>query len=158
MRVNILLDNPAGIRKGFLNIDPFASTTDERITDDFKALNEVDDGEAEEIIAIDIIDYLKTQDAHNAVANWVKKLQHGGILTLAFMDLYFICKAVNNRLLNLEEANIFLHGTQDKPWRLRKSTFTLDYISKLLEGNGLKILLKRIDPNSGRAYIKGMRP
>lgn len=157
MKINLVLDNPSAIKEGYLNIDPLAPLGKTNLTrDTFQELREVDDAEAEEIIALDIIDYFSPIEIMTFLDIWVKKLKHGGIITLGFVDIYQLCKAVIAREINLQEANVELHGNQTKPWKTRRATMSIDFIAKALEARGLKIINKRL--NAGKAIVKAGRP
>jgi hypothetical protein len=158
MKLNLLLDNAKGVREEYLNLDPFAEpgkdTSYKR--SNLKELSEADDGEVEELIAIDVIDYYPPTEVNELLSIWSRKLAHGGSITIGFTDLYQLVKAVACRILNLEEANTAFHGVQDKAWRIRRSTLSIDYVAKVLESLGLRIKTKRLYSN--KAVIKAVRP
>jgi predicted SAM-dependent methyltransferase len=158
MKVNLLLDDIAAIRPDYLNIDPLAPLNhDNIIRDTFKELREIDDGEADSIVALDIIDYYTPKEVMDFLTVWVKKLKHGGILTIGFTDIYALSKGIMMRYLNLEAANLQLHGPQDKAWKIRRCSMSIDFIAKSLETRGLKILNKRLGGNA-KAIVKAVRP
>ena len=152
MKVNLLINNPAGIRPDCMNIDPTANGSDSRVQDDLYKLSTVDDAECEELIAMDIVDYLEPKGLDELITGWVKKLKHNGILTIGFMDMYQMCKVILGRLVELEQANYMLHGTGV----VRRSTMSMNFVAALLTEKGLKVLSKRIV--SCKAIIKAVRP
>jgi hypothetical protein len=158
MKLNLLLDNKFHTREGYLNLDPFANTGEGEIRKraNLKELNEVDDGEVEDLIAIDVIDYYPPVEVNQMLTLWSRKLKHGGSITIGFTDLYQLVKAVSSRVLNLEEANAAFHGTQETPWRIRRSTLSIDYVAKVLESTGLRIKIKRLYSN--KAIVRAARP
>jgi hypothetical protein len=158
MKLNLLLDDSAAIRPDYINIDPLAPlNNDNLVRDTFKELREVDDGEADSIVAIDIIDYYSPKEVMDFFTVWAKKLKHGGVLTVGFTDIYALSKGIMMRYLNLEAANVQLHGLQDKAWKIRRCSLSIDFIAKSLETRGLKILNKRLGGNA-KAIVKAVRP
>jgi hypothetical protein len=157
MKVNLLLDDPANVRTEYLNIDPFAQMhTEILVRDDLKKLARVCDAECEELLALNIIDYFPPQEINEVITNWIRKLRHHGLITISFTELYLLVKDIKDRGLNLEEANLAIHGNQQKPWRVRRCTPSMEYIMDLLKSNNIKILSKRLIGHT--AIIKGMRP
>jgi hypothetical protein len=155
MKVNLLQDS-SDIRQGYKNIDPLGALSKEVIRDSLKELTSVDDGEAEEIVALDVVDYYTPEEAIKMIQTWAKKIAHGGTLTVGFTDIYRLTKSIVNRAYDFEEANVRLHGKQDKPWHVRRCTLSMDFVSVILTTVGFKILFKRFDNEKG--IIKAIRP
>jgi hypothetical protein len=62
MKLCLMLDSKEYVREGYTNIDPFAPTEDKlRVRHDIKQLSLADDGEVEEILALDVISYFSLQ-------------------------------------------------------------------------------------------------
>ena len=144
MRINLLNDQNT-IRSNALNIDPFADPLEPSKT--FGGLENldlhVDDGEAEEIIAYDIIDYLQARDLERTVEGWVRKLKFNGKITIGGLDIYEVSKGVINGNLNLAQINGLLY--EDYRHKQRKSVSTIQNVVSLLQKFGLKILHKRLN-------------
>jgi predicted SAM-dependent methyltransferase len=157
MKLCLMLDSKDYVRPGYINIDPFAPTEDKlRIRDDLQRLNIADDGEVEEILAMDVLNYFSLQESNALIQSWVRKLKRNGIITIGFYDVYCVCKLIGGRVFDVATANQILHGRQDKPWHTRRNSISLEDMTKLLEGYGLEILQKRID--FATACIKAKRP
>lgn len=156
MRVNLLINNSADIRNGYLNIDPL-SEDDTRIKGDVSNLNHaVDAGEAEEIVAYGILDYFPGAMVDEILDNWLSKLAHGGTITIGVIDAKEVSRAFVAGMIELEEVNTLMHGEQEEKWQIRKSSFTLNQLSEVLSNRGYKILKKRIQ--NFRAYVTAQRP
>jgi len=145
MKINLLIDNGAGVRSGYVNIDPYAdSNNDSRISADLTNLSHtVDDGEATEIIAHDVLSYYPQSLASRILENWVKKLAYGGTITVSALDQTEVARHINSGFLTVEQANLLLHGAQEKDWDTIKSSFTLTRLAEALESLGLKIIRRR---------------
>lgn len=146
MKINLLLDAPGEVRSGYLNIDAFADGNDERINGCLIDLDDhVDDAECEEIIAVGILDYYSARDADKILKNWLRKLAHGGTITIGSYDVVETAKAISNRKLSPEDITIILYGEQGKPWQFKKTALTVNQVATVLETKGLTILKKRIE-------------
>jgi hypothetical protein len=158
-RLNLLLDNPAGVRPGYLNLDPLAPDDDPagRVKCDPGNLDPVvDAGEAAELVAHDLLDRVPLAQANTLLDHWLSKLAHGGTITVSCVDLLEVAKSLQNRLITVEEASTLLHGEQGKNWQFRQANYTLAQIADTLRGKGLKVQQKRI--NEFRAIVVAQRP
>lgn len=146
MKINLLLNSKA-VRSGYTNLDPLAPPGDpDRIPGTLTNLDDfVEDAEATEIVALDVIDFVPSTDTNDVLAHWIRKLRHGGILTIGGVDLRDVCKAVVFQQLNLTEANLLLYGEQEAPWQYRKATLTLQHVINALEEQGMEITRKHSD-------------
>lgn len=147
MKINLLLDNTGDVRSGYINIDPFAPDNDAagRLKGDISNLDHVvDDGEAIEIIALEVLDYFPGHQADAILTNWLKKLARSGRLTLSVVDVREVARAICANEMSPEDINEHLHGKQEKPWQYRKSAYTLTQIAEVLGNLGYKILARRV--------------
>lgn len=141
-----------------LNLDPFtAEETDSLTRADVKNLNDfVDDAEAQEIIALDVIDYIPLMDINKVIEHWVTKLRHGGSLIIGGVDLFEVSKAFAQYRLDITQANQLIHGEQSKPYLVKRVNFStiglVDYLTSL----GLKIQKKRV--NNFYMIVEAIRP
>jgi 2-succinyl-5-enolpyruvyl-6-hydroxy-3-cyclohexene-1-carboxylate synthase len=156
-KINLLIDSPA-VKDGYINIDPFTQEGDQtKISGAVSKLDHtVDNGEASEIIAEDVIDYLGPDYVDKAINNWLSKLQHGGIIVIGGTDIRVVCKSYFLRQLNTVEVNNLIYGEQKNVQKYKKSCLTIHEVCELLKSLGLKIILKRHD--SFRYLIKAKRP
>lgn len=168
MRINLLLDNPGGAINGYVNIDPFADGSDERVSSDLAPLHVVredgkkgfdeicDDAEASEIIADMVLTYFGGDLVDGILDYWIRKLRHGGALKIVELDLLEIVKAVSDRRLPVEQANVLLYGEQTKPWQHRKCMLHANQMAEVLKGKGLVIEKKRV--NNFQFVVEAKRP
>jgi hypothetical protein len=122
MNVNLLLDNPGDVRSGYLNIDNFAQPNDKygRIPGDVFSLSLIDDGELTELIVLDILDYVPACKLDEVLENWLRKLGHGGTITVSVVDIREVSRAIFNNRLSIDDANELIHGKQEKEWQFKK--------------------------------------
>jgi hypothetical protein len=152
MKVNITL-NTNEPRNGYINLNPLADPNDANFIR--TNINELgvylDDGEAEEIIALDVVDYVPLAEKENILRHWLSKLAIGGTITIGGNDLRQIAKALSFNQLDLNQTAELLYGSQ----LIRSGLITCDRMRKVLEGSGLKILESRLVNFS--YYVKAER-
>jgi len=126
-----------------VNINPFAEEEKdgEIIRGDVTNLDKyVDDGELEELIAYDVLDYIESIKAEDSIANWVKKIKIGGKICIGGTDLIEVCKSFSQYRIDINLANELIHGTQEKPYLIRRVNFTAIGLADYLQVQfGLKI-------------------
>ena len=131
-----------------LNINPFAEDeSDIMVRGDLINLDKyVDDSELKELVAIDVIDYLPMDKTESAILNWVKKIRIGGSIILGGVDLFEVSKSLCQYRIDITEANILIHGDQQKPYMTRRANFTAMGLSEYLQTKfDFKIIKKRIN-------------
>ena len=152
MKINLLLNNK-NLLNTHTNIDPFADGSDDRIcgnvTDFLDSQgNEICcDGEVEELIAHEIIEYFSPGQVDYILNVWVKKLSLNGTLVISAVDFEEVARGIIFGNLNrAEQLNEMLHGKQEEAWQQKKTVFSLNILVGMLETRGLKIL-KKINEN-----------
>ena len=120
-----------------LNINPFAKNGEESnvIRDDIENLDKhVDSSELKELVAYDVIDYVSLEKHEDVIENWVSKIRFGGKIIIGGVDFFEVCKAFSQYKIGSLEANILLHGTQEKPYLIKRLSHTAiglsDYLSQ----------------------------
>lgn len=142
-----------------VNINPFAEDADgiNIIRSDITNLDKhVDDSELNELRSVDVINYVEIDKVESTINNWCQKIRLGGKIVIGGIDLMEVCKSFSEYKSDLTEANILLHGPQDKPYLVRRSSFTAVGLSEYLESKfNFRIIKKRV--NSYRAIIEARR-
>ncbi len=135
-----------------ININPFAENADGEkvIRADISNLDKhVDDSELNELRAVDVLNYIEIQKVESTISNWCQKIRLGGKIIIGGIDLMEVCKSFSEYKSDLTEANILLHGSQEKPYLIRRSSFTAiglaDYMSSKFN---FTILKKRINSHT----------
>jgi hypothetical protein len=155
MRVQLTLGGTSPPREAYLNLDPLATPGDGRVPCSFADLSEfLDDAEASEIVALDVVDRLMTTDADATLIHWVSKLARGGTLAIGGLDLAELSRRCWSRQMSLELANSLLYGGH--PRACRRSARSLSWAAEKLISLGIKPLTKTFD---GVFYcVNGVRP
>lgn len=163
VKLNIIWDTDNGVifGEGFINGGPFINTE----TDTIKRLNPqnldsiCDNGECEEIIAHDVIQYLPVNKVVETITHWVGKLAHKGIIRISADDCYEICRNFTRYNITLLECNTALYGRySEKPYLQKRAQFTLKGLTELLVQLGLKITKKRLDQTTMKMEVEAIRP
>lgn len=140
MKLNLTLNTPT-ILGGYTTIDPYAPLSEGHLTGPVGNLDEyVDDAECMAILATDVLDYFAPGDVDAILENWVRKLRHGGILTVGGIDMKEVARQLSTNELDMNSANRYLYGDQTQPWQTRKATITLPLMCDVLRSCGLKIV------------------
>lgn len=120
-----------------LNINPFAKNDEESsvIRDDIENLDKhVDSSELKELVAYDVIDYVSLEKHEDVIENWASKIRFGGKIIIGGVDFFEVCKAFSQYKIGSLEANVLLHGTQEKPYLIKRLSHTAiglsDYLSQ----------------------------
>lgn len=145
MKINLLI-NSTNVRKGFINVDPFATPNDGKLRGNVGNLDGiVDDAECEVLVCDDVLDFIPQDVSGDVLVNWIKKLRHGGTITIGGVDLREVSLAFSRQEIDLQSANILIYGNQRLPVSYRKSSSTIQHVIGLLKSRGLDILDKKVD-------------
>tara|TARA_R110000824_G_scaffold177357_6_gene356711 strand:+ start:4308 stop:4769 length:462 start_codon:yes stop_codon:yes gene_type:complete len=102
----------------------------------------VDDSEAIEILAVDVINFFNKNNILSIIDHWVSKLRHGGKIIIGAADAHCICKSFCEYDITIAEINSMLYG-EEEPY-IRKNAITMMSLAYYLESNhGLKIIKKQ---------------
>jgi len=157
-KVNLIY-GAGDIMETHVNINPFAEKADgiSVIRGDVTNLNKnVDDGELNELRALDVINYVEIDKVEGTINNWCQKIRLGGKIIIGGLDLMEVCKSFSEYKSDLTEVNILLHGSQEKPYLIRRSSFTALGLSEYLQSKfNFKIIKKRV--NGYRMIVEARR-
>lgn len=159
MKVNLLINEKNLAKAGYLNIDPYAKKQDEPLIVEGNPTvleNLVEDGEAEEIIAINIIDYVSHPKVNMILKQFFGKLSHKGILRIGFTDI--LATARRYYIGQIEESKIaeMLYGKCVDSWDTKKAALTLDSMKTKMEEIGF--VIKSVKSIEHFIVIEGERP
>jgi len=154
MKINITVGAKQPL-SGYINVDPI--TKFDGLAVDIRDLDPVvNDAECTELIAVDVLDYLKKQDAISVVQSWIKKLRHNGKIVIGITDAYEVCKLFYQQRISLDDFNYLLHGALSDAWDIKLNHMTMEIIEELMKSNGLKITKRRLDDYT--SIVEGVRP
>ena len=131
-----------------LNINPFCSEEKPNsiVRSNLINLDEyADDGELDEICALDVLSYLSRKEMVLALRSWISKIKIGGKIIIGGVDFFCVCKNFSKFEMSLEEASFACLGTQEPNYLFRKSFITPIAVSSFLEDNGFSIQKARTD-------------
>lgn len=155
VRLNLLLNNPGGVRSGYLNVDPYsqgwAAAAD---PGDLGGL--CDANEAAELVALEVLDFYPAHLADAALDHWLSRLAHGGEVTLSTVDLREVCRGFLGGYLSHDDANNLLHGIPTHDAGVKRSSYTLGQLVEVLENKGMVVVRKRLQ--NYRAVVTARRP
>lgn len=142
-----------------LNINPFAEEEidNQIVRADIKNLDRyIDDGELDELLAYDVIDYIPITEAESCIANWIRKIKVGGKICIGGTDLIEVCKSFAQYRIDITLANELIHGSQEKPYLIKKINFTCLGMAEYLESYfGLHITKKNV--NNYQMLVEAVR-
>ena len=159
MKINLLISQKHLAKNGYLNIDPTAKKEDEPLIVEGNPTileQHVEDGEAEEIIATNIIDYVPHHKVLSILKQWVSKLSHKGILKVGFTDIASVSRRIYNGQIDFLKAPEILYGKCLEGWDNKKAALTIDIMKNKFLECGLNI--KSINFSEHFVVIEGERP
>ena len=117
----------------------------------------VDDSEATEIVLSEALDYIPLSDLADFLDHVIKKLRHGGSITIIGTDAFTVAKNFAQYKLPIEEFNILMHGGASKPHHIKTATLTMHGVVNFLRTEfGLKVLRQSLEDYT--YVIEAQRP
>ena len=144
MKLNIIQEGGQKM-SGFINVsDDWSRTADDEI--EFCRLGNldpiVDDGEAQYILARDIVNYLRQDELFESLSHWISKLSHGGVICIGSADINEVCRMIYNGEISGQDIGDVLYGSGEN---IKKSSMWSDLLIDFLRSKGLKILKARLE-------------
>lgn len=142
MKVNLLINQKHLAKDGYLNIDPTATKEDSPLIIEGNPTileSHIEDGEADEIIAMNIIDYVSYPKVSTVLKQWAGKLSHKGKLIIGFTDVLSVCRRFYIGQITKEKIAEMLYGNCVEGWDVKKACLTLESMKLKLNEVGLKI-------------------
>jgi hypothetical protein len=152
MKLNLLMASD-DIRAGYRNLDCFPEvlnknqsfSQEKEYCENIQNLDSVcEDGEAEEIIALDVIDYIDIRNKQNVMDHWIKKVAIDGRIVIGGIEIKEVARNIYLDRLDLEESINLLYGDPNFPFGNRKGCLSSEIISNLLQSRGLRIISKKL--------------
>lgn len=111
----------------------------------------IDDSECKELVLDNVIQYVPFNQIPNLLLLLIKKLRHGGKITINFVETIEVFKKFVNGQLNLIDLNKAIFGENK-----HASIVSIPTICEVFENSGLIIRLKQL--NEFNATIEAERP
>lgn len=139
MKINLLINNPKGCIKNYVNIDPFGDT-EGRNKGDVSNLDWVaDQGGVSHLVAHDILPYFSFPRIFAILNNWISKLALNGKITISGVDFEEVARDLILEKLTTVEAAKLLWGSQESELEIKKSSLTILEVKDFLTKAGLRI-------------------
>ncbi len=142
MKINMSFDNKDLILDNYTNIDPLALPNDKfgRINCHPDNLNLiVNDGQAEEIIANMVLNYISHKKLYSVLKTWSNKLSHNGTLEIFYIDLIEVARLIITGQIKEQNAIQLIYGSQKEEWDFFKSSISIYELKMFFENEGLII-------------------
>lgn len=129
--------------------------------DDYEKLNideinqYIDDGEIDEILAINTINFIDYKNIYDVLKTWFHKLKYGGTITLSFFDIVEASRLLTVGKLNIDEARKIIYGNQNINKDYFKSGATLEEVKNIF--NSFKCTIEFCKRDEYISYIKARR-
>jgi len=141
------------IKNGYLNIDLYHRDPRVKIAD-VKNLDFLENESADEIIAHDILEHLPFNESAATIKEWCRVLSVNGTISIQTTNIDQHILAFLNNKWNLYQLNHMMFAgigwtdgiSRDHDWH--KSIYSIDYLSKELNRNNVKIIHTKFDSYS----------
>tara|TARA_R110000822_G_scaffold302891_1_gene427386 strand:+ start:1531 stop:2037 length:507 start_codon:yes stop_codon:yes gene_type:complete len=142
------------VREGYNNVD-LHSKNPNVIISDVRDLSFVQDGEAEEVIAQDVLEHIPFQDSPACIKEWCRVLAPEGRIFIQTTNFEEFVKTFTNKVWDIKTINYMMFAgkgwidgvSRDQDWH--KSIYTAEHIFMELAKNGVEVESARTD------YAKG---
>lgn len=120
-----------------------------------KINNYLDDGEADEIICDNILEYVPISNLMEFIKALSGKVKHEGTITFVGQDLMIISEAYIRGEIDILSLNKTLFGLANHAWNFKLSCVTLSDVNEICGQLGLKVLERKL--NNTEFVIKVQR-
>jgi hypothetical protein len=128
------------IRDGYINVDYFIKNNPLVVQQDFRDLSWLESQHAfEEILAIDIIQYIRYTDISNVLSVWISKLERGGTIFISSSDYDLISNMIKYNRLQINEINDAIFGKTNQNHVYNFAIYNLNNIVELLKNLGCSV-------------------
>lgn len=127
MKINICFGDSSEYLNNYVNTNIFQSDQFQQChPENIDAI--VDDGEAEQILAINVLNYIEYEKTKNVLTNWFNKLKYDGTMTVSFFDFLEIARLLSLGDLQINDAKKLFYGEQKEGWAFFKSGISLEEV------------------------------
>lgn len=137
MKINICCGYTSKL-ENYSNFNFFNEEDYERLSID-EVNDYIDDGEIEEILAINAINFIEYKKVPSVLETWFKKLKYDGTITLSFFDILETSRLFSIGKINIDLARKLIYGNQDITKDFFKSGTTLEEVKNIFISLNAKI-------------------
>lgn len=105
----------------------------------------IDDGEANEIIVDNILEFVPVEQLMPFIKALVSKLKRGGTATIVSNDINILCEKFIRGELNVIQFNKIIFGEKNFAWNFRLSAVSLADINDICKLLQVNILERRLN-------------
>lgn len=105
-----------------------------------------EESSVDEILALDVLQYIQLSKVQDSLSNWISKLKSGGIIKISTVDIMALAEDFANNKITLSDFVFTAYGKQDHPVNFAKSAIDSSTLTKFLTSNGLKIINMQYKP------------
>lgn len=92
------------------------------------------------LVAVDVLEHVPWAEAAAVMAEWVRVIALGGVLTVRVPDAESeMRRLVEKASMDMARANWHLLGTPDVPWQGHQTLYSVDSLGGLLTTAGLEV-------------------
>lgn len=146
LKVNLLFEKTQILSDHLNLIQLLDDETDNEKRCDIRQIDtHVDNGEADEIVAIGVLTHFPIEIIPNMIDNWLGKLAVGGRLIIGDIDIFLLANKYIDGVVDDSAMNNILYGNISNPLSIKRSIFNSFILANFLKSKGLKILQHRVD-------------
>lgn len=133
-KINLLLGDKNCIRSGYLNLDAtLTEPEDVRLPCSINDFPSICPNEADEILALGVLEQLPPEICQPSVAYWVSCLAHKGRLTISVTDVEEVAHNILYGNESIDQVNAALYDG-------RRSAHTMQSLRGLVESLGMSVV------------------
>ena len=145
---------------GYVNVDPCPVIEQGQelntVQSDIRNLDGiVENSQATEILAVDVLDYVSANELITVLQNWVIKLRHDGKIVVGGTDPYETAKSYVAGRIDTVEFNYTVFGNSKQDYSQKSGCITLTELWQILQNMGLRITKKSMIEN--KMFVEAYR-
>lgn len=110
-------------------------------------LSIIDDGEADEIICHNVLQYVPIENMRSYLELLSKKLAHKGRLIIVSYDSISLVSDYYHGKIDTYRFNELIYGTKQWAWDFKQSIVSLDEVNETVRTLGLKVNSRKLHNN-----------
>lgn len=132
VKIRLSIGEPSVPMPGYVQVDPARPVEGVSVTDLSRVSEE---GEAAEILAVDVLDFFHPEHRGNVLAHWVSRLGRGGVIVLGTQEMVEVAR----QFVVGGDHEAFRNAVYGPPGRRRMSAGTLPELKDMAASLGLTV-------------------